>query len=133
MIEVLNKVDLLSDEDAGYLKALNKDDESVFAISAVTGEGLERLLETVSENLRGQTRVVTLSLDWAQGGAQSWLTREGVIESEDQTETGWTIDVRWSAQQQAQFEKQFPDAMPKGAVEEEAEPEEPSGEYHPLD
>lgn len=135
MIEVLNKVDLLSEEDAGYLKALNKDDESVFAISAVTGEGLDRLLTTVSENLKGQTRTVTLTLDWAQGAAQSWLTREGVIEGEDQTETGWTIDVRWSAQQQAQFEKQFPDAMPAGpenAATSENE-ETPSGEYHPLD
>ncbi|HCP80506.1 MAG TPA: GTPase HflX, partial [Octadecabacter sp.] len=136
MIEVLNKVDLLSDEDAGYLKALNKDDEGVFAISAVTGEGLDRLLETVSENLKGTTRTLTLTLDWAQGGAQSWLQREGVIENEDQTDTGWTIDVRWSAQQQAQFEKQYPDAMPAVREVEQAEVEvsqEPSGEYHPLD
>jgi len=136
MIEVLNKVDLLSDEDAGYLKALNKDDEGVFAISAVTGEGLDRLLETVSDNLKGTTRTLTLMLDWAQGGAQSWLQREGVIENEDQTDTGWTIDVRWSAQQQAQFEKQYPDAMPAVREVEQAEVEvsqEPSGEYHPLD
>lgn len=135
MIEVLNKVDLLSEEDAGYLKALNKDDEGVFAISAVTGEGLDRLLETVSENLKSTSRALTLTLDWAQGAAQSWLTREGVVENENQTETGWTIDVRLSAMQQAQFEKQFPDAMPAGAEENAPndKDDKSSGEYHPLD
>ncbi|AKS45987.1 GTP-binding protein HflX [Octadecabacter temperatus] len=134
MIEVLNKVDLLSEEDAGYLQALNKDDEGVFAISAVTGEGLDRLLGTVSEILKGSTRTMTLSLDWAQGAAQSWLQREGVIVDDKQTETGWTIDVRWSAIQQAQFEKQFPDAMPTVEADKSDKDEDaPSGEYHPLD
>lgn len=132
MIEVLNKVDLLDPEDAGYLQALHKDDDKVFGISAVTGEGLDRLLNDVTTHLTVQTRTVTLDLDWAMGAAQSWLQREGVIEAEAQTETGWTLDVRWTAMQQAQFEKQFPDAM--GVHEDEiAIEDDVSGGYHPLD
>lgn len=132
MIEVLNKVDLLDEEDAGYLQALNKDDPSVFAISAVTGHGLDTLLEHVTENLRGQSRELTLTLDWSQGAAQSWLTREGIILSEAQSDTGWNITVRLSPMLQAQFEKQFPDAMPLQEPDEAIE-DGAGGGYHPLD
>ncbi len=134
MIEVLNKVDLLDEEDAGYLQALNKDDPSVFGISAVTGQGLDTLLEHVTEKLRGQTRQQTFELDWSQGAAQSWLTREGIVLSETQSDTGWDITVRWSAMQQAQFEKQFPDALPPrdAVLEVDVEPKS-KGEYNPLD
>lgn len=132
MIEVLNKIDLLDPEDAGYLQALHKDDDTVFGISAVTGEGLDRLLSDVTAHLAVQTRTLTLNLGWEMGAAQSWLQREGVIEKDTQTEAGWTLDVRWTAMQQAQFEKQFPDALgPKQA--EDAPEEDSGGAYHPLD
>jgi GTP-binding protein HflX len=132
MIEVLNKIDLLEPEDAGYLQALHKDNDKVFGISAVTGEGLDRLLNDVSDHLIVQTRTLTLDLDWAMGAAQSWLRSEGVIESEAQTDMGWTLDVRWTTRQQAHFEKQFPDAFPDQVVEDTDE-DAPSGDYHPLD
>ena len=133
MIEVLNKVDLLAPEDAGYLQALHKDDDKVFGISAVTGEGLDRLLSDVTSHLAIQTRDITLHLGWDMGAAQSWLQREGVIEDDSQAEDGWTLDIRWSAKQQAQFEKQFPEAIE--TEEGPAEPDEDTGStgYHPLD
>jgi len=111
MIEVLNKVDLLAPEDAGYLQALHKDDDSVFAISAVTGTGLDRLLGDVSDHLKGKTQTLDLTLDWAQGAAQSWLQREGVVETQTQSDDGWTLSIRWTPIQAAQFEKHFPQAF----------------------
>jgi len=111
MIEVLNKIDLLDPQDGAYFEALNKDGEDIFGISAVTGQGLVTLLARVSHHLQGKTRTQTLSLDWSMGAAQSWLQREGVIDAEAQTDTGWTFDVRWTPMQQAQFEKQFPQAF----------------------
>ena len=111
MIEVLNKIDLLATEDADYLEAIHKREDDVFAISAVTGAGLTTLLEHVSEQLKGKTRQVTLNLDWAKGAAHSWLQRESVIEEERQTEDGWSLDIRWTAHQQAKFEKIHPDVL----------------------
>ena len=111
MIEVLNKIDLLATEDADYLEAIHKREDDVFAISAVTGAGLTTLLEHVSEQLKGKTRQVTLNLDWAKGAAHSWLQRESVIEEERQTEDGWSLDIRWTAHQQAKFEKNHPDVL----------------------
>ncbi|WP_281982095.1 GTPase HflX [Thalassorhabdomicrobium marinisediminis] len=111
MLEVLNKIDLLPEDDEDYLRAMNRRDAKVFPISAVTGQGIDALLAEVADQLKGKTRDVTLTLDWSQGAAQSWLQREGVIESETQTDSGWTLQVRWTAIQQAKFEKQFPDAF----------------------
>lgn len=111
MIEVLNKIDLLDPADGAYFEALNKDGDDVFGISAVTGQGLDTLLARVSHHLQGKTRTLSLTLDWSMGAAQSWLQREAVIEAEAQTDTGWTLDIRWTPMQQAQFEKQFPDAL----------------------
>ena len=132
MIEVLNKVDLLDPQDAGYLQALHKDDDKVFGISAVTGEGLDRLLDDVTTHIAVTRRKVTLALEWSMGAAQSALQRMGVIETEAQTDTGWTLDVRWTAQQQAQFEKQFPEVL--GLPEDDTTFEDvASSGYHPLD
>ena len=111
MIEVLNKIDLLDADDAAYMEAIHLREENTFAISAVTGAGIETLLTHVSEDLKGKRRTTTLALDWAQGAAHSWLQREGVIEDEAQGDTGWTLDVRWTAHQQAKFEKSFPDVL----------------------
>ena len=132
MVEVLNKIDLLNEEDAGYLQALHKDDDTVFGISAVTGEGLERLLDDVTGHLTIQTHTMTIDLDWAMGAAQSWLQREDVVEDETQSETGWTLNVRWTETQRARFDKQFPGTIPAQPKEPNAD-NEPSGEYHPLD
>ena len=132
MIEVLNKIDLLAEEDAGYLQALHKDDEKVFGISAVTGEGLDRLLNDVTSHLKVQTHPIEITLDWAMGAAQSWLQREEVIEAETQSETGWHLNVRWTQTQRARFEKQFPGSIP-ALPQEVSVDDAPSGEYHPLD
>lgn len=107
MIEVLNKIDLLETQDAAYLQAIHKGEDDVFAISSVTGQGLDVLLATVSDKLRGQTRQDQLILDWAQGAAHSWLQREGVIEASEQTDTGWALHIRWTPLQKARFDKSF--------------------------
>jgi len=117
MIEVLNKIDLLDEEDAGYLQALHKDDEKVFGISAVTGEGLDRLLNDVTSHLVVQTHTMIVTLDWAMGAAQSWLQREEVVETENQSETGWELNVRWTQTQRSRFEKQFPGILPTSPQE----------------
>ena len=108
MLEVLNKIDALSPEDAALIDAVHMRENGVFAISSLTGQGIDALLSHVAQSLQGQTRSITLSLPWSEGAAQSWLQREGVIETDLQTDDGWTITVRWTAHQQAKFEKQFP-------------------------
>jgi GTP-binding protein HflX len=61
-ITVFNKIDLL-DAD---LRNAPRDERSAF-VSATTGEGIERLLETIADALRAQMVAVDSVVPWARG------------------------------------------------------------------
>ncbi|WP_170328865.1 GTPase HflX [Ruegeria arenilitoris] len=102
-LEVWNKIDLLNgDEREAAFKRADRD-PSIFAISAVTGEGVEPLLAEIAAKLQGARHQETLSLDFAEGNKRAWLFRQDVVRSEKQTEDGFEITVLWTDKQAAQF------------------------------
>ena len=103
MIEVWNKVDLLSPEACEAVKVRAARDETRFAISAVTGDGVGDLLAAVAEALVGAKSVETLSLSFADGKKRAWLFAQDIVENEAQNDTGFEITVRWTAGQRATF------------------------------
>ena len=105
MIEVLNKIDLLTGEEASYLGAIHRTDDKVFPISAVTGEGLDAMLTEVAAQLKDVTRVQQLHLGWHEGKALAWLKNEDLLEEQTEDENGWNVTVRWSEQKAGQFAK----------------------------
>ncbi len=104
-IEVWNKVDLLAEDDAEAVRNQALRAEDHFAISAVTGEGLGILLEAISAKLRPAQITEVLTMPFSAGKARAWLFKEGVVESEEQTETGYRIKVVWTEVQQQRFAK----------------------------
>ena len=64
--------------------------EDICAISAKTGEGVDRLLEMIDKRLDKGTRRVVLHLPYDKGGLLDMLYREAKVES---VEYGQTIDV----------------------------------------
>ena len=64
--------------------------EDICAISARTGEGVDRLLEMIDQRLDKGTRRVTIRLPYDKGGLLDMLYREAKVESVDY---GETIDV----------------------------------------
>ena len=102
-IEIWNKVDLLDEarREALQVKADREDD--VFTLSAITGQGVEVLMDAVSEALTEPRHTVDLTLTFADGRARAWLFEQGVVEAEEQTETGYTITVFWTDKQAAQY------------------------------
>jgi GTPase len=102
--EVWNKVDLLPPDEAEAIRARAEREDGVFAISSITGEGVSHLLDHVSETLLQAATSETLALSFADGRKRAWLFEQDVIEGERQTETGFDVDVRWSATQKARFE-----------------------------
>ena len=64
--------------------------EDICAISAKTGEGVDRLLEMIDKRLDKGTRRVTLHLPYDKGGLLDMLYREAKVEA---VEYGQTIDV----------------------------------------
>ena len=98
MIEVWNKTDLL---DAAAL--IEKTTENLFAVSALTGDGLDPLLQAVSENVKDPRTSEVISLTFAQGRERAWLFEAGVVEDDAATEAGYDMTVLWTALQKERF------------------------------
>ncbi len=103
VIEVWNKLDLVdaTQREAIFQQTQNRD--RVFALSALTGEGVEALLDAMShvfDEAKSQRR---LTLGFAEGRKRAWLHAEGLALTEDMTDTGFDIDVLWTARQEMRF------------------------------
>ena len=103
MFEVWNKLDLVPAGQHDTLVAQAEARTNVFAVSALTGEGIPRLLDAVSmafDEARSQRQLV---LSFAEGRRHAWLHAEGVVVNETQDDEGWTVDVTWTARQEKRF------------------------------
>ncbi len=79
MIEVLNKIDLLDPDAHGNVLERCKRNDSLIALSAVTGEGCDVLLSALEDALSASSRVLELSLPGAAGEAIAWLYSHGNV------------------------------------------------------
>lgn len=103
MLEVWNKVDLLSESERDEHELLAQSGENICLLSAVTGEGVSELLEHVTLYLEGVKMTVELHLPFSDGKKRAWLFNEGIVEHEVQTESGFDLLVRWTARQEKRF------------------------------
>lgn len=104
-LELWNKVDLLDAETRAPLDAIAARRAEILTLSAVSGEGLETVVDAVTETLDGVRTVSHLELTFAQGRSRAWLHEARVVQSEAQTETGWQLDVFWTARQRDAFSR----------------------------
>ncbi|MEO1106545.1 MAG: GTPase HflX [Pseudomonadota bacterium] len=103
MLEVWNKTDLLETDEKVATLARAERDPAIFAISAVTGDGVDPLLAEMARKLQGVRHQITLSLGFSEGDKRAWLFRQDVVRSEEQTEDGFEITVLWTEKQAAQY------------------------------
>ncbi|SHJ23600.1 GTP-binding protein HflX [Shimia gijangensis] len=103
-LEVWNKVDLLEGGEAESRRARAARDDEIFAVSSITGEGLEDLFHAIAVALEADRTEAVLDLTFAQGKQRAWLFKEGIVEDETQDETGFHVRVRWTARQARKFE-----------------------------
>ncbi|HCA05471.1 MAG TPA: GTPase HflX [Ruminococcaceae bacterium] len=87
VITVLNKCDLLD----GSVMA--QDFESYIKISAKTGEGVDRLLQAIEENLPVRMRRVALLVPFSQGGLVSEIRETGTLISEEYLAEGTRVEA----------------------------------------
>ena len=106
LIEVLNKIDLLSDEQIHSLRNQAARSEKIIPLSAVTKEGVPELLSLLDEKLSEQRQELAIDLPLSDGARLSWLYRHGEIiaRSDDEQIAHLTVRLdpadieRWNRQ-----------------------------------
>ena len=96
----MNKVDLLTEAEQDKIRGRYPD--AVFA-SAKTGEGLEELLERISDELSKLKVEVELSIPFDKGDLVARVHDEGEVLHESYTETGTHIVARLGRESLASF------------------------------
>lgn len=104
-IEVWNKIDQLSADDADAIRVLAERSEDIHTLSAITGEGFDQLLQAITDKLRAAHLTEDLHLGFADGKRRAWLFKEGVVDEEQTTDDGYTLTVTWTQVQRDRFQK----------------------------
>ena len=102
-IELWNKIDQVEPDAAEALKLRAERDDDIFAISALTGEGLAEPLARIADILRGAVTEEELRLDHAEGRKRAWLFERDLVQDEKVEEDATSLRVRWTARQKAAF------------------------------
>ena len=96
IIEAWNKWDLLADDERLTREAIIAQgipDRTVVPISAVTGEGVDALLDVLSDLLTGGAQVLDLTIPASDGQRLAWLHAHGEVLAETAGEDGETLRV----------------------------------------
>lgn len=111
IIEVWNKVDLLTNERREELSNIAARNDQIILISAENGQGIEPFKALLSAKIAkaNETRSLILNLD--DGAALAWLHDHGKVSSREEQGTQILVEVSLSRQNWGQFEKQFPNYL----------------------
>jgi GTP-binding protein HflX len=113
VIEVLNKIDLLETEVRGALLARNRvrtrmlTGEQV-AVSAVTGEGTDTLLNVIDRLLSSQEQTMRLALALDDGAGLAWAHKNGRVLERRQTEDAIYLVLAGDESAVDRFNAHFP-------------------------
>jgi GTPase len=108
VIEVWNKLDLLDADARSALADEGKTNAAApLAISAVSGEGIDRLLQAIEDRLARGRSLVELMLDAGDGQGLHWLYEHAEVMSRRDEEAGLHLTVRVAADQIERVKRRF--------------------------
>ncbi|MDA0220201.1 MAG: GTPase HflX [Proteobacteria bacterium] len=111
MIEALNKIDRLDEEERERTVSSAARRDDAVAISAVTGRGVDNLLEMLDARLRTGRRIVTLDIPVTDGRTLSYLYSHGEVLERTDGEESVRLKVSLDAADLSRFEKQHGGAV----------------------
>ena len=103
LLEVWHKMDRVEPDAREGMAERARRDENVFAISAVTGEGLGPLLEAIALKLGEGRHYSDLFLPFADGKRRAWVHAQDVVEEETAEEEGYRLRVYWTDRQEKRY------------------------------
>jgi GTPase len=104
LVEVLNKIDLLSPDQRDVLRNQAARDPAAVPISAVTGEGLDALARLLDERITAGREVVDVTVESSDGAAIAWLYRHGEVLARDDADGATRLKVSFDPANRARFE-----------------------------
>lgn len=96
LIEVFNKIDRLEGEEKAALHTQAERGDKSVAISALTGQGIDALLKTLSDFLYAHARLHKLEVSMSDGRRLAWLYQHGDVLSQMEEGDKIILDVRLS-------------------------------------
>jgi GTP-binding protein HflX len=102
-IEVWNKLDLLGPEARERILNTDARRPDVFAVSALTGEGIPEFLDAITAELDPKRIEEDLVVPFADGRRRAWLHDQGVVLSETAGDEGYRLRLRWTERQKTRF------------------------------
>jgi len=109
LVEVWNKIDRLDAESRERLiHRADKQSGRPVPLSALTGEGVDRLIEAIETRLAETRQTLEVSIDVADGAGLSWLYRHSEVLSKDLRDDGrLAVTVRADADKAARVRAKF--------------------------
>ena len=104
IIEAWNKIDALAPDEAESIRAEAERREDVVRLSALSGEGVEDLLNCVARHLRKGAPLHDVTVSAADGEAIAWLHANGEVVSQVQNGLETRFQVRLSDADWARFQ-----------------------------
>ncbi|MEB2843637.1 GTPase HflX [Rhizobiales bacterium RZME27] len=108
IIEVWNKIDRLEPETHDALTERAASRANIMALSAVTGEGVDPLMDEISRRLSGVLTETSVTIPPEKLALVSWVYSNAIIDERKDNEDGSvTLDVRMSEAQAAELDRKL--------------------------
>ncbi len=106
-LEILNKIDLVAPEEKEVIAARVARDDDAVALSAVSGEGCDTLLDRLAELLSEARSYQQYRLDLSDGAALAWLYAHGRVMDRAEQDDHAVIGVALDPADVSRFEHRF--------------------------
>ena len=117
LIEVWNKIDRLEPEVHDTMVQKSAGATNVVAVSAVSGEGVDTLMDEISRRLSGVMTETTVRLPVDKLALLPWLYDHAIVDAREDNEDGSiTLDLRLSETEATELERRIGNG-PKAAKE----------------
>jgi GTP-binding protein HflX len=103
IIEAWNKIDLIDQEGGEHVHIPEVIPDNVVPISAMTGEGIDQLLQMISSNLSLNHDTDTVTLSVSDGKRLAWLHENGRVLETEQDNDDLVLAVKMSKRNWGRF------------------------------
>ena len=103
MLEVANKIDLLSEEQFQKLENITKRSKNIYPVSSKDMIGVDKLIDGIDLILSENFISETLKFGFDKTSYRAKLYDISIVESEKLHEEGYEISVRWSEKRRGEF------------------------------